>query len=122
MKKNRYAGAICGILMMLMAGSAAFPALAQNYGLGEAGGKAGYQQTDIYAVIGQVINMGLGLVAILFFGVMMYAGFRWMTARGNEEYANKAKNALEAGAIGLLVILAAYGISTYIFQAISKGQ
>ncbi|MFA5061569.1 MAG: hypothetical protein WC526_00235 [Patescibacteria group bacterium] len=96
----------------------AVPALAQ-YGLGQTASKAGYQQSDVYTFVGQGINLFLALLAIVFLGIMFYTGFRWMTARGNEEYAKKAKNALEAGIIGLIIILAAYAISNFVISRLA---
>lgn len=96
----------------------AAPALAQ-YGLDKTAPQAGYQQSDIYTFIGQGINLFLGLLAIVFLGIMLYAGFRWMTARGKEEYAGKAKNALEAGIIGLIIVVSAYAISNFVISRVT---
>lgn len=51
---------------------------------------------------------------------MFYAGLRWMTARGNEEFATKAKDAMFAATIGLILVVASYGIATFIFSRITK--
>ena len=45
--------------------------------------------------------------------MILIGGFQWMTAGGNEERVEKAKKLLIAAIIGLLIILAAWGISSY---------
>jgi len=105
---------VAGIISFFLL-SMAVPVMAQ-YGLQDAGSKAGYQDSDVYAFSGKVINMALSMLAVLFMGVMLYAGIRWMTSRGNEEYSKKAKTALEAGIIGLIIIIMAYAISTFVLD------
>ena len=97
----------------------ALPVLAQDYGLTSASQKAGYQQNNVFTITQQIVNGALALLGMAFLGVMLYAGLRWMTARGNEEYTNKAKNALEAGAIGLIIILSAYAIANFVMKGVT---
>ena len=53
----------------------------------------------------------LGLIAVC---IILYGGFLWMTASGNEDRMDKAKKTIIAGAIGLVVVLAAYAIVTFV--------
>jgi CTP synthase len=70
---------------------------ASDYGLGESAKMGGYKETDnVYTMLGNIIKVTLGILAIVFFGLVLYAGLRWMTARGNEEFTKKAKVILEA--------------------------
>lgn len=63
-----------------------------------------------------VINWILGILALLAISLVIYAGFLWLTARGNEEQVKKAKDILEGAIIGVLVILASYGATQYVFE------
>ena len=54
----------------------------------------------------------LGLVAVI---MILWGGFTWMTAAGNEERVRKAKEVLRAAIIGLIVILLSWAIVTFIF-------
>jgi hypothetical protein len=93
----------------------ALPAFAQDYGLGETAGKIGYNQNqNAYDIIGLVVSGALATLAIVFFGLTLYAGMRWLTARGNDEYVQKAKNTLTATIIGLVLVLGAYAITGFI--------
>jgi len=70
------------------------------------------------ATAGRVINAALSVVGIIFLVLMLYGGYLWMTARGKEERLEKAKNTLEAAIIGLIIALAAYGITYFVVSRI----
>lgn len=61
-------------------------------------------------LIGQFISIALSLVATIFFVLMVYAGYLWMTARGETDQVNTAKSVLSAAVIGVIVVSAAYVI------------
>lgn len=98
-------------------------ALAQNYGLDATAGAAKLKtEADLPATAGKVIGTLLSLIGVIFFGLMIYGGFMWMTARGNEEQAKKALDTIIAAVIGLVIILAAYAITNFIFKSVSSTQ
>ena len=49
---------------------------------------------------------------------MLYSGFNWMTAAGDEEKITKAKSTIRASIIGLLIIISAYALSVFIIEAL----
>ena len=51
---------------------------------------------------------------------MVYGGYLWMTARGNEEEVTKAKNLIKAAIIGLIIVLAAYAISIFVIKLVGE--
>lgn len=63
-----------------------------------------------------VINWVLGLLMLIAICLVVYAGFLWMTARGNEDAITKAKGILIGALIGILIILASYGVTLYVFE------
>ncbi len=78
-------------------------------------------QTDIGLVVALIIRIVLGFLATIFIILMIYSGFRWMTAGGNEEAIKKSKSMITAAIIGLIVILAAYAITYFIFRYLPFG-
>jgi hypothetical protein len=60
---------------------------------------------------GKVIRVALSVSAIIFFTLMIYAGFVWMTARGEEESIKKARNTIIAAVIGLVILISGYAIT-----------
>ncbi len=59
----------------------------------------------------------LGLIAVV---IILVGGFKWMTAMGNEENIKKAKELMTAGIIGLVIILAAWGIARYVVTTLRQ--
>lgn len=64
-------------------------------------------------VIG-IVNVALGFVTVIALAVIIYGGFRWMTAGGNEDSVGEAKKILTAGIIGLVIVLIAWVIITFV--------
>jgi len=95
-------------------------------GLRALGSTSGYStdvsKTTISAIIGTVVNAFLGILGILFLCLMLYGGFLWMTARGNEEYITKAKELMRAAVIGLIIVTASYAISAFVFSQLVDGN
>jgi len=67
-----------------------------------------------------IINAILGLLGLIFLVLIVYAGFLWMTAAGNDDQVKKAKSILTAAIIGVIIIIAAYAISNFVLDALSK--
>lgn len=68
-------------------------------------------------VVGIAIKGLLTFLGVIFLGLMIYGGYKWMLARGNEQEVEAAKNTIRNAIIGLIVVLGAYAI-TYIFKDI----
>lgn len=91
------------------------------FGLEGTADKAGYDSTqrDIYSVISNVVDIAFGVVAFIFFGLTLYAGIRWITARGQEDLIEKAKSTMEAAIIGLVIISLSYAIASFVIKRLS---
>lgn len=63
-----------------------------------------------------VINWILGILALIAVVMILIGGFKWMTAGGNEEKVEGAKKLLIAALIGLVIILASWGLAVYAFN------
>ncbi len=74
------------------------------------------ETTNPIDVVAKVIQGALGLVAIIFFIMIIIAGFRWMTAGGNEETITNAKKNISNAIVGLVVILFSYAVTYFIFK------
>ncbi|MFW5888708.1 MAG: hypothetical protein ACOCVY_03255, partial [Patescibacteria group bacterium] len=55
----------------------------------------------------------LGILAVV---IILIGGFKWMTAAGNEDKVGEAKKIIVAGVIGLVIILASWGIATFVLE------
>jgi heme/copper-type cytochrome/quinol oxidase subunit 2 len=71
---------------------------------------------DPRRIIARIINtamMFLGIIAVV---IILLGGFKWMTAAGNDEKVSEAKNLMGAGVIGLVIILASWGIASFVLN------
>lgn len=87
-----------------------------------AGGTGLPNDTSISGFILKIINILLaiaGLVAVLF---LIIGGFRYITAAGNEETAEKAKKIILNAIIGIVVIILAFVIVRVISNALTTGS
>lgn len=82
----------------------------------------GLASFDIRLIIANIIRAALGLVGIVLVGLMLYAGYLWMTAGGNEEQIGQAKNIIKNAVIGLAIILSAYSIVAFIMKMLGVGD
>lgn len=107
----------------------ALPAAAQaptrsllSGGLGDAmkriagifGRNSGLQEVPLGFTVARVIFIFLSLLGMIAVSLIVYAGYHWLTARGNEEKVRKAQDTLRQAIWGLIIVLAAYSISYFL--------
>lgn len=73
---------------------------------------------NVGSIAAVVISALLSILSLIFIILLLYAGFIWMTARGEEQQVNKAKDTIQMAVIGLVVIMAAYSITYFVFKAL----
>ena len=66
-------------------------------------------------IIGKIISAILIFLGVIFLGLMIYGGYLWMAAHGNEQAVDKAKNIIRNALIGLIIVLAAYAITWTVY-------
>lgn len=96
---------------MALINTATQQAITQTTGLGT---------TAPTSVVTSIVSWMLGILAVIAVVLVIFAGIQWMTSGGNEEKVTAAKNLLRAALIGLVIILAAYGIALYVFRILSN--
>jgi hypothetical protein len=74
---------------------------------------------DPRTIAGRIINIVLGFLGVIVLGLLLYGGFVWMTANGNEEKIETAKKILKNAVIGLIIVLASWAIATFILSKLS---
>ena len=73
---------------------------------------------NVVEIIGSIIAVFLSLLGIVFLVLIIYGGFVWMTSAGNEAKVLKAKKVLTNAVIGLIIIMSAYAITSFVFSAL----
>lgn len=91
-------------------------------GLNTVSQKTGITEKEVTNIVGNGIEAALGVVGLLFFILMVYAGITWMLARGSEEDVTKARNTIIAATIGLLITVSGYAITRFVTTAVIQGE
>jgi hypothetical protein len=73
---------------------------------------------DIISMIIRIINYILTFLGVIFILMIIYGGFMWMTAAGNEERVKKGKGILQTAIIGLTIIVLSRVLYLFILQRI----
>lgn len=73
---------------------------------------------DLMGTAEVIINSALGFLGLVAVVIILIGGFQWMTAGGGEEKIKKAKGTLSAGIIGLVIIMAAWGIAQFVISIV----
>ncbi len=89
------------------------------------GAKAGYDpatnEGTVLSIVGTVISVALSLLGIIFIILIIYAGFRWMTAGGDEEQIKKSGATIRSAILGLLIVIGAFAIWLFISNVLING-
>jgi hypothetical protein len=78
----------------------------------------GLGSTDIRITVAKIIRVAMSLLGIIALVVILIGGFTWMTAGGNDEKVGEAKKWIFSGIIGMVIILSAFAISTFVINSL----
>ena len=81
------------------------------------GSSLGLGSADLKQTVINVISFVLGLLGLIAVIMILYGGFIWLTAGGNEDKVDSAKKIISSAAIGLVVILVAWAIVNFVVGA-----
>lgn len=70
--------------------------------------------------VGQMIEVVLQVLGLAFFVLIFYSGIRWMTAEGNEEIVQKAKDSLTQAVWGFSIVATAYILTSFIVSRVGE--
>jgi len=71
-------------------------------------------------IVQPIITAALSLIGIVFLGLAIFGGIKWMTAKGNEKQINEAQNIIANAIIGLIIVAAAYAITYFVLKSIAS--
>ena len=101
-----------------MAVKAAAGDLSANYasdtGINNVSQTINLSQNDPITTATRIINMLMMFLGIIAVVIILIGGFKWMTAMGSEDKIKKAQQLMSAGVVGLVIILAAWGIANFV--------
>ncbi len=89
--------------------------------LNDTGTFSGYAYKNLPEAVGNVILALISILGVIFVVLIVYAGFKWMLAQGDETKTKEALSLITNSIIGLAIILAAYAISYFVISTLKAG-
>jgi len=89
-----------------------------NYSAENFQNETGLGQRDPRDIVARVIRIILGFLGIVAVIIILLGGFKWMTAGGNEDKVTEARKLIVSGVIGLVIIMAAFGIAQFVISGL----
>ncbi|HOZ53205.1 MAG TPA: pilin [bacterium] len=83
---------------------------------------AGFSSAPAENIVANIISMVLGLLGILFVVLMIFSGYQWMMAGGNEETVKTAQKRIKNAVIGLVIVVMAYAVTAFVFKSLPGGS
>ncbi|MBU0597345.1 hypothetical protein KKA94_04310 [Patescibacteria group bacterium] len=74
---------------------------------------------DPQALVIKIINVFLGLLGTVFVFLIIMSGYWFLTARGEQDKVQKAKDTLKRAILGLAIVLMAYSIVYFVSNALT---
>lgn len=84
------------------------------------GGQIGLGDIDLKKVVINIIKWALGVLSLVAVSYMIYGGYLWLTAAGNESRIEKAKQVILQAAIGMVIILLAWAIVLFVVRTVAN--
>ena len=88
--------------------------------LSDVNASGGLGSADLTDTIGSLIAALLSVLGVIFLLLIIWAGFKWMTAQGDPKKVTAAKDILITSVVGLIILLSAYAISTFVIDSLTK--
>jgi hypothetical protein len=97
---------------------------AQQEALGRAknlaGGSGLNTETDAVSIIGVIINAALGILGVVMVLLIIYAGYMYLTAQGDDDRVADAKKLIRNAVIGMIIIMLSYVIAGFVISNVTK--
>ena len=96
----------------------------ENSGIKDTAEASGHTKNEIFTkdnlpeAIGMVIKISLGLLGVAFLFLIIYGGYTWMLAQGNQQEVDKALKIIQNAVIGLIIVVVAYTLVNFIFGSL----
>lgn len=69
-------------------------------------------------IVTLIFHIAIAIGGAIFLLMILFGGIQYLTSAGNEDGVDKAKKTMLNAGIGLVIILAAYAIGTFILKAV----
>ncbi len=102
---------------LVTAGALVLPFAASALTIDNVGGTLTLGSADLKETVLNIITFVLGLLGLIAVIMILYGGFVWLTAGGNEDKVGSAKKIISAAIVGLIVILLSWAIVNFVVKS-----
>lgn len=75
-------------------------------------------ENDLISQAGNITNAFLSILGVIFIIIVIYGGYTYMTAGGDQGKVDKGINIIRRGIIGVLITIGAFAISSFVFNSL----
>lgn len=72
---------------------------------------------DLRYTVANLIKRGLQLVGLVMICLMLYSGYLWFSARGNDDQVQQAKDVIRNAIIGMILVAMSYTLVSFVFRS-----
>ncbi|MEK7570211.1 MAG: hypothetical protein AAB515_02120 [Patescibacteria group bacterium] len=102
---------------LISVGALALPFAASALSFEDPSLTIGVGSADLKETVLNIITFVLGLLGLIAVIMILYGGFIWLTAGGNEDKVGSAKKIISAAIVGLIVILLSWAIVNFVVKS-----
>ncbi len=81
-----------------------------------------FPKGDLPTIAYRIITVFFSLLGLIFLGMMLYGGYNWLTAMGEEEKVETAKKTITSAVMGILIIIASYAITAFVINKVYQSS
>ncbi len=78
--------------------------------------------TSLPVLVGNIISAALGLLGVVMVVLIIYAGFLYLTAAGDDKKVDTAKAIIKNAIIGAVLIFTAYAITSFVVRELTRDR
>lgn len=75
-------------------------------------------RANLPTFIGSIIGIIMPILGVLLLAYLIYGGYIWLIAQGDDARVKKAKDIIKNAVIGLVIVFAAWAVADYVVRRI----
>lgn len=91
-----------------------------SFSIESIGEQVGLGGADLRQTVLNIVRWALGFLSLAAVSYMIYGGYIWLTAAGNEQRVEKAKQIILQAAIGMVIVLLAWAIVFFVARTFAN--
>jgi hypothetical protein len=108
------------VVFFIVRNAGAQQAIPSDLGLNSLGNATALGRTNIFVIVGRIVQVFLGLLGMIFTILILYGGYLWMTSMGDPKKVAAAKSTIINAVVGLAIILSSMAIAQFVINLLQE--